>query len=453
MSFLTQRGSLRGLARWLFLATLVVAPWLYGATTAWAIELVNGVLGIVLLLWAASHLVDRSWPPVPRNLVVISGVILLLGWWMTLNAHAIYDSGFRSFMPVASLVGAAPGSMDYALSLALMLRITALLGCIFLVAEMAQRPAWLVRLWSAIAFTGGSIALLGLAEKGTRARMIFWQPLSASSDFTTFFASYYYHANAGAFLNLVLPPAAGLVVWMLVRRSYFGRAFWGATLLVIVLAIVSNTSRMAQVIAALLMAVMIGAMLRRRDGFVSRMDKKTIAVGLAVVVITVLAVAQAARLDQPLGRWQSFSTQWHVDARWLANRTALDAVPDIGALGFGPGTFRAVFPHYQQRFPELRGTWRFLHDDYLQTLLEWGWLGSAALACLFFGGLFVATRSYLKADGWSNRQRIFLWCALVALGGVAIHSFVDFPLQILSIQLLAATYLGVCWGSLGWKRS
>jgi hypothetical protein len=448
----TARGSLRGLARWLFLAAVVVAPWVYGATTSWAIELVNGWLGVVLVLWIASHLVDRSWPVVPRGLVLIAALILLEGWWMTLNAHAIYDSRYRSFMRISALAAAAPGSADYVFSLATMLRVTALLGSVLLVAEMVQRSIWLARLWYAIAFAGGSIALLGLAQKGTHARMIFWQPLSAVSDFTTFFASYYYHANAGAFLNLVFPPAAGLVVWMMVRRSYLGRAFWGATLLIIVLAIASNTSRMAQIIGGLLMVAMTIAMLRRRDRFLADVDRKTMVIGLAVVAVTVLAVAQSARLDQPFRRWQGFSTHVRVDARWLANRAGLAAAKDAGPFGFGPGTFRAIFPHYQERVPELRGTWRFLHDDYLQTLLEWGWAGSAALAALFFGGLAVGIRSYLKGDGWSNRQRIFLWSALAALGGVAVHAAVDFPLQILSIQLFAATFLGVCWGSGRWGR-
>lgn len=447
------RGSLRSLARWLFLATLVVAPWLYGATTAESIEIINWVLGVTLVLWVASLLVDRRWPLVPRALFMIAGLILLQGWWMVANAHAIYDSTFRSFISVRPILPAATGSADYVLSFAWMQRATALLGVVCLVGDFAQRPVWLVRLWYALAAAGGSIAALGVLQKAGGAKMIFWRP-PVWPPMENFFATYFYHSNAGAFLNLVLPPIAGLMLWTWARRgSPWGRAACLTTLLLVALAILSNTSRMAQAIGAAMVLAMAGIVARPARRMLAQTEKRTLGLGIIVVVIAGLAVAQAVRLDQPFRRWQQFSEQLPVSARWTANRIALSGVGDAGLFGFGPGTFRAVFPHYQQHFPELHGKWRFLHDDYLQTVLEWGWLGSAALASLFFGGLIVGIRSYRRADGWSNRQRILLWGMLVALVGVALHSFVDFPLQILSIQLFAASYLGVCWGSGGWRRS
>lgn len=412
------------------------------------------MLALSLSFWGASFLVDRRWPSLPRPLLIIAGVILLQGWWMVVNANAIYDSTFGIFVAVGPVLPAIPGSADYVLSFAWMLRATALLGVVCLAAEMAQRPVWLLRLWGTVAIAGGSIALFGLIQKGTGAQMIFWRT-AAAWEVKTFFASYYYHSNAGAFLNLVLPPAAGLALWSVARQAPpFARAAWTTTLLLILVAVFSNTSRMAQAVGLLIILAMSAAMARTAAGMIARAEKKMVLLGLVIVIAAAVAIGQAAHLDQPIMRWRAFTKQLPVDARWLADRAAFSAVPDAGWFGFGPGTFRAIFPHYQREFGNgLRGTWRFLHEDYLQTILEWGWLGSAAIAALFFGGIAGALRNYFKAGDWTNRQRILLLCVAVALAGVALHAVVDFPLQILSIQLFVATYLGVCWGSSSWKSS
>jgi uncharacterized membrane protein len=308
-----------------------------------------------------------------------------------------------------------------------------------------------------IGIAGGSIAFLGLLQKATGAQTIFWQPPPARLDLrvSTFFATYYYHGNAGAFLNLVWPLSAGLVIRAFSSHRRSGmRAIWTIILIVTVAGVLANTSRTAQVVAlllALMICVRFGpAILRTLSG-----GRKSVAIaGVLAIVLAMVALAQSTHLEQPLNRWQTEGQRIASDARWRACRVAMGALPDVGFFGFCPGTFRVVFPTYNiGSANEAPGTWRFLHEDYVQTLLEWGWLGSSLWCLLFFGGIAVGICSYNKVArrDWTPRRRVMQPLVIIAIIGVALHALVDFPLQIESIQLYVATYLGLCWGSSFWE--
>jgi hypothetical protein len=445
---------LRDSPRWLFLAALVYAPWAYGCTTAETIVGLNWILGAALGLWIINLLVSRRRPFVPLPLLIVTLVLLAIGWWMVLNARWIYDSEYSVFIPIKRPFPRAPGSVDLVISAAWMWRATTLLLASWFVADLSQRPIWLLRLWWTIAGTGASIAFLGLLQKGSGAEMIFWQP-SWSGANTNFFATYYYHANSGAFLNLVLPPVAGLAIRSVAKREKpITVAIWLSATLIVLIAILANTSRMAQAIGILLLLALSLGPARTLLHVAKRAEKFTLVTGAIVIVITIAAIAQASRLDQPLERWNQLMPRISQDARWLVAVASLPAVRDAGFFGFGPGTFRVVFRHYTGDVNDrIRGVWRFLHQDYLQTLLEWGWIGSALWATLFFGGIAVALRNLHSANAskWSPRYRVLLALSVLALAGVALHAFVDFPFQIASLQLYVATYLGICWSSVNWK--
>ena len=173
--------------------------------------------------------------------------------------------------------------------------------------------------------------------------------------------------------------------------------------------------------------------------------------GAAAILIALVAVAQISHVEEPVQRWRTVNVR--EDARWLAVAAALQSVPHAGAFGFGPGTFRAVFPWLNDAASvHAPGYWRFLHEDYLQTLLEWGWAGSLLWGLLFFGGISTAIQSYRASSRtWTPRRRLLLPLVVIALCGVAVHALVDFPLQIASIQLYIATYVGLCWSAKTWK--
>jgi hypothetical protein len=387
-------------------------------------------------------------------LLFLTCALICIGGWMVFNAKSIYDSDFNAFVPLRNFAPPLAGSVDYAISAAWMMRGALLLGTILFVADLSQSNRWLLRLWYVIGLVAGSIAFLGLLQKATGARMIFWQT-APPWGVSTFFATYYYHGNAGAFLNLVWPLTAGLAIRAFATRSHPGmRAMWVSVFILTVAGVLANTSRMAQLVALLLLVAIClqfgAALLRKLSG-----TEKSVALGGAIaILLTLIALAQATHLEQPLSRWQSMSEQIPNDARWLASRVAIDALPDARFFGFGPGTFRVVFPAYNSvSVKHVPGTWRFLHEDYLQTLLEWGWVGSSLWALLLFGGIAVGIRSYNKYArlGWTPRRRLLQPLVVIALIGVALHALIDFPLQIASIQLYVATDLGLCWGSSLWR--
>jgi hypothetical protein len=486
---------LRNGARWMFLLALVYAPWAYGCTTAGAIRRLNILLAVVVVLWAfekgtsywffakrrgywlsvrgyqgksGEQRSDEGDPrvygsrdktrdnqeritdnPQPRwALLAPCVLLLLLGWWMTINARWVYDGDYFLFIPRSALIGRGPGSVDYSISLAWMIRATLLLGVVWIVAGLSRDPVWLVRLWWTIAIAGGSIALLGLIQKASGAPMIFWE--ATETPVKSFFATYYAHGNAGAYLNLVLPATIALALRSFLRKSApLVRAVAIVLSLLVIVATISNTSRGGQGIGLLLVLLVPICLRDILFSGMRRTEKRTLLLAAGVVVFTLVAIAGASHLDQSLGRWHEVQSKVEGDNRWLASRAAWGAVGDAGCFGFGPGTFRVVFPYYTNGLgPKVAGVWHFLHEDYLQTLLEWGWIGSACWALLFFGGMWTGIRTLARRRSLSisGRQRLFLTSAVLALVGVALHAFVDFPFQIASLQLYVATYVGVCWG-------
>src|SRR6185295_384118 len=123
----------------------------------------------------------------------------------------------------------------------------------------------------------------------------------------------------------------------------------------------------------------------------------------------------------------------------------LAMVPDAGVFGFGSGTFRAAFPGYQASYdfgsrsvPEFWTTqlWLHAHNDYLQCLIEWGFLGTALWGILIVGGVGRAAQVLrcAKQDGRVGRgDRLMLGCAVLAVIGMLVHAVVDFPFQIGSL--------------------
>ena len=129
-------------------------------------------------------------------------------------------------------------------------------------------------------------------------------------------------------------------------------------------------------------------------------------------------------------------------------------VPEAGWLGFGPGTFQVVFPGYQHSYnfgerqaPEFWTThfWPHAHEDYLEMLIEWGYVGTALWAILIVGGIWVGLRRLRSTREFELEWLLF--CSVLGITGTLVHALLDFPLQIASIQFYFCVLLGICWSA------
>ncbi len=441
------------LPRWLLAGAILVAPSYYGATTAHSVFATDALLAAAVILWAIVKVVTARKITVPIPLLIAGGVVVAQGWLAVWSARSLHDPDYQSFVALTGSMRGLPASIDRGMSLQWMIRGTLLICVTWFVADLSRRRSWVLRIWCAVGVVGGCIAALGLLQKATGAMFPF-RPYPPDYHWTRqlVFGTFYYHANAGAFLNLTLPLATGLTLRAAqLPRAYFQRALWLTATLLIVLGCAVNTSRMAQVLAlAVIIALTVGPC-RRYLGPRLRSNRAAALGGAALVLLVVIVVAQVSHAEKPIERWREEMKEVPTDARWTAQRLAIGALSEVGLFGFGPGTFAAAFPQFEARAGiASAGEWQDLHEDYLQAILEWGWLGSLCWAVIFFGGIAAGVVALRRSRGIRPTPRIarLLPLLLISLCATAVHSLVDFPLQVLSLQLLVAIYIGLCWGSL-----
>ena len=131
--------------------------------------------------------------------------------------------------------------------------------------------------------------------------------------------------------------------------------------------------------------------------------------------------------DQLAERMRDFDTG--LAAREQTYETARGMARDYPLFGVGPGAFDALFQLYRTSPDEY---WPAqLHNDWLETRITFGWLGSFLIALAF---LLVLFRWFIPGGIIGERRLVMLlWLALAGCLGQARF---DFPFQVYSILYL-----------------
>ena len=301
-------------------------------------------------------------------------------------------------------------------------------------------PARLRRLLWVLAVNGGLLGLEGIVQRleGSGNLLFLVKPrVNPSAD--TQFGPYAYRANASQYFNLLWPVCLGFW-WMLNQSLGFRHKSYHLILAccaIMAACPIISTSRAGAmvtvgivVLAAFFLAATHFLLTARRQP-----DVKTRRITLACLLVF---FSGALALGFGLG-WKTLKPRMAqlsegFDVREDMYEKARPMATDYPLFGTGPGTFEPVFQLYLKSMDTY---WPAqLHNDWLETRITFGWLGSGLIALAF---VVVVLRWFTRGGIHGGRRFIILiW---LALAGCLAHARYDFPFQIHSIVFL---FLVVC---------
>lgn len=466
---------------------LVAAPFAYACTRPGPLYWLAWILHGVGALWILGLLVDRRKPAIPRFALGACGLLIAYawgrywffepeGWTLFTRAHfsRIYDRWPES------IILRTPYRITL-LSSGLMLAALAASDC-------ARRTTWRRTFLYCMAGSGAGMAILGLVQNATYASGIFWETPKTNMP-SQFFGTFYHFTSAGAFLNLTWPISASMALFAFKQHTRDGKpiaAFstWCTLAVITLIGHLGHVSRYPQVIAAVVLLALL--MVHRPFSSFTWSWQRTLAIATVCAVIalgTFGVVGHGGKLGDIASRWRMLNiwgngepppspparaawpslmrddlmvpydhSHYFLHDRGASYAFAWSMFVTQPALGFGLGGWTAAVSQYALD-PTL-GTFfhylQFTHEDFLQTLVEWGAVGTLFWAVFLFGGLRSGIRRVrvdAKRPIGRAEVRPQIIGALAALFAVLAQALVDFPLQIPANALYACILLAICWSS------
>lgn len=437
--------------RLLFLLVLVAMPWAYAVAHPGTEELFACALLAIfaaecfVLLVSSRRRAETRAPVLP---LVLAGLVVTYGVFLSCNAHWTFIAEASRFVPIEPLMAAGPGWIDLEICMRKVGITSGALVALYFGLTLGAHPDGRQILWYAIAASGIAVGLLGIAQIVTQAPAIFWV---GSKRSTHFFGPFVYHANAGAFLNLSLPLVFTHALLVLRKQENALEKFvWSSLALVLFASSTITGSKGAMLIGSLLCSSAllwwIGRRLKRGD-----IPAGILMINVCFALLGIGALCVAFGWERTLDRWSHFfsGTGEYAADRRLTYETCVQMIGGEWITGFGAGTFRHVFPHFTHHLGDrIQGVWQYAHQDYLQTIIEWGWPGGCLWAGILLGGLVQGIRAFLRQRKSSPSSPAYETLGLVlALAGILIHAFFDYPLQVFSLLSFTLVICGMLWSS------
>ena len=330
-----------------------------------------------------------------------------------------------------------------------------------LVASWADSVARIRFLASAVVVVGSFVGIEALVQYLTWNGRIYWiRKVPPSSAFGPFVN----HNHFAGYVEMIVPVAVGMVFVLAeawrgdggeerapaaagrfsfdVRAPRTVEGPWGKVVLllfatiVLLVSLILSLSR-GGILSSVVSGVVLFWILWR--GRRSRRVLWTVGLCLPLVVIGMIAWIGGDAVRDRMSDLGEIKTEASFRSRVIIWKAVVRHVPEFLWAGAGLGAFEDSFAAYTPKGSSSR--WDKAHNDYLQTLWESGICGSALL--LISIGMFVAN-FWWKALRTRDAPLDPLRAAIaVSILSIALHSCVDFNLQIGSNGFLVALLAGL----------
>ena len=473
----------------LIYAMVVFGPWAFGTTQSWSVWIMNGAAYLLGVMLACKLSIRRlkgyhpsRWEDGQRSeevrgqrgitasqlTALLAGLtIAILGYCLTsaVNARATFHREVLSFDYRKQYIPWLPHSFDSGRTwltfwtyLGLALSFWAIRDWLLGKTEGEERslrrktssfgdhtavllPARLRRLLWVLALNGTLLGVEGIAQRlqgGGKLLFLVRPRVNPGAD--TQFGPYAYRANASQYFNLLWPLCLGF--WWTLNRSLGSKRKAHHLILagcaVMAACPIISTSRAGAFITVGIVALAVLALSATHFLLAAQQpqDRRTRQFTLACLSLFFIG---ALALGFALG-WKTLKPRMaHLSEGFETREAMYEAARPMAAdyplFGTGPGTFETVFGQLYRK--QMDTYWPAqLHNDWLETRITLGCLGSGLIALAF-----VAVMLRWFAPGGIHGGRRFLILIWLGLAGCLVHARYDFPFQVHSIVFL---FLVVC---------
>lgn len=399
----------------LVLGILVYGPLALGAVRGIDFAIIEGLAGGVLLLWTirlwASSRPQFLWPPICW--AVLAFTLYAVGRYLTADIEYVARHELLQVLVYAALFFAVLNNLHRQESI------------------------------QVISFTVIFLAM-GIAGYAV------YQFLT-DSHYVWHFAALYPHRGSGTyicpnhlggFLEMLLP--LGLAYTLTGRLKPVTKILLGYASLVILAGVGVTVSRGSWVACGLALALFFGVMMFHR-----RYRLPALLLLVALVGAGAFYLPRSFFIQRRLQQVVNDQGQLNDDTRFALWEPAIRIWQENPWFGVGPAHFDARFHQYR---PEgIQMTPERVHNDYLNTLVDWGIVGTVLVASawvLLGWGVVKSSRSVRLSSGdlgGKSGSNKFAFVLGGSLGLIAIlaHSLVDFNMHIPANAILAVTLMAL----------